>query len=1139
MDVLAAFDSPTAAVIFSLGGLSLAIFLLVLHLLNPGLKGLGRWAFGDLAVSVGAFLIILFAGAPFCLTMIIANTLLVLGPALLADGVRAFLGQPSKTGPVFYLLPLFCALSMAYFSLAFPSLLIRVAIISGLLAAQFGYLAALLLYRYPYGRKGAARFTALVFSLLALLFAVRLVLVFDPDQTWSFVRSAFHPVLVLAMMGGGTAWTFGLLLMSMTLAAEKTLQAEIDLSRRKQDVLVRTIIDSIPYSIAIKDRDSRFLTCNAAFAEAVGKPLERIVGSTDFDHVPEQLAVKYRQADEQVMADGRASTIYEEFVINGRTVWIDTVKVPVRDEGGAVTGVLVMFRDVTERLKSQRDLEESEQRYRELNQDLERRVDARTRELREAKRDIDLFFEVSVDYLCILDTGGHFLKMSPSWTKELGWREDEVVGSQFLSFVHLEDRERVLESVNFIQAGISLRDFHLRFRKADGAYIWLSVAAVGIRERGIIIAAAHDITIQLEIEERLRSARVEAERANKVKSQFIATMSHELRTPLNAVLGYSALLDQIVSDERGRGYLKSIGTSGRALLAIINDILDLTRAESGRIELVPAPFEFHRLMDELAEIFRFSVEEKNLALELRVSALVPKMLMLDQARLRQVLVNLVGNAIKFTAQGSVSVLVDAAEETADRQTADVRVSRRVTLKIDVVDTGIGITEEYRNRLFDPFSQQDAEISRTYGGTGLGLAIAKRLLDLMGGSIRCEAPEEGGTRFRIVIPRVVAAGIAGQAARVIGHAAEAPGAPASPGKAPEGTGHDAGAGASVNAGAGGVLVIGGDELGRTAVREALAAAGLGVREAAAIPVAEGQLDQVDLVVIDDDQAPGLEFCRELRALPGREKVPVVILSDRSDGDSLAAGFQAGATEYIVKPVDGVELGWRIVKILEQKRERDALAAVNGELAKVSAATEEKNARLENLVAKLEHSATTDELTSLANRRSIRGQLHKLVARSGRSGASVAIIMGDLDRFKLVNDHYGHAAGDLVLAECAKLIAASLREGDAVGRWGGEEFLILLPDTDLEPALKAAERINALIAEKAVSYGTDLIRTGVSLGVSALRPVLEDQVEATAGALVRAAEDALYRAKTRGRNRAEALAAVNPSARPRPPSAGSSR
>ncbi len=1125
MDSLEQLNGSNALMVFCAGGLTLAFFLWLLKKATPNYRGQIRWALGNVSITLG----LLLQGLPGLpveripwIQDLLANGLLVLGVSFIGNGTWQFLDKPKKYSPWAYLPPVALVPFLYFFIFIKPCESCISATVSFFLMVQFISSSIAIAYQFPFKRKLGLYSVLGAYIPLSVFFFLRLFVIFDPEITLFPLNPDSFVLTLISMTVGGTLWTLGFILLSTSRLGEELTLKNVDEKRQEYDLLVRTIIDSLPQALIVKNVEGRYVLCNAAFAKTLGKSMADVIGTNDFDLYPEDLALKYRGDDKKVLEAGESQIYFEEYPSEAGRLWVETVKTPVRDRDGRITGILVMFRDVTERIEAQEALQESERRYRELSEELEARVEKRTAELGEAKRDMDIFFEVTLGYLCIVDRGGHFLKVSPSWTADLGWKESDLVGAQFLSFLHPDDRKRAVDAVTFLLSGVQLKDFHLRFRRADGTWVWFSLGAVGIPERRVIIIAAYDITMQVEIEERLRNARLEAERASQAKSQFIATMSHELRTPLNAILGYSALLEQVVQSDRGKGYLKSIGTSGRALLAIINDILDLTRAESGRIELVPMPFEIRGLLNDLTDIFRFNVEEKALVFKLRVTDRVPKTVMLDRDRLRQVLVNLIGNAIKFTDEGSVTLFIDAVNDEPIPLVENEKASRKIRLKIEIVDTGIGITEEYRARLFDPFSQQDPSISRKYGGTGLGLAIAKRLLDLMGALIRYDAPAEGGSRFRIEIPQVISAGNGEEISSTVGNieVAENPPVPSVDGVSLSPR----------------VLWIKKSPSIDDTLLPFLRSKGMDLVTRDYAPLSGKTLDRMDLLLLsirwddEDDRNYAKQINDRIRSVD----IPVLFLIENPVWERISGYFDGTSWDFIRSPVEPEELYVRILNLIQIHRAQADLELVNRKISEASRTIEEKNSNLEVLVNRLDRLSLTDELTGLSNRRCISNRINMELARSKRTGRSLTLIMGDLDLFKMVNDRYGHIAGDAVLSEVAKRIAESLREGDAVGRWGGEEFLIILPETELGAGKHVAERIRAQVGNLPIAYGAESIHITISLGVATLIPSEKDETEGIASLLIRAADDALYRAKARGRNRVEVLESINPSGKPGSPS-----
>ncbi len=283
------------------------------------------------------------------------------------------------------------------------------------------------------------------------------------------------------------------------------------------------------------------------------------------------------------------------------------------------------------------------------------------------------------------------------------------------------------------------------FTTSDG--IELYIAMRPRREAGAVeevIASCIEITALKQAEHELRAAKERAETADRAKSEFLAVMSHEIRTPLNAVLGFSSLLQQTPLNEEQQGWLQTIDASGASLLALIDDILDFSKIEAGRLTLHPGPLELPALLEDIVGMFRPRAAQKALACDLVVAPNVPTNITTDAQRLRQVLVNLLGNAVKFTARGSVRLMVFRGASTPDDP------PRTCRIRFAVRDSGIGIPREKQPLLFKPFSQVDSSSTRVYGGTGLGLAICHRLVHLLGGDISVASAAGTGSTFSFSI-----------------------------------------------------------------------------------------------------------------------------------------------------------------------------------------------------------------------------------------------------------------------------------------------------------------------------------------------------------------------------------------------------
>jgi len=242
------------------------------------------------------------------------------------------------------------------------------------------------------------------------------------------------------------------------------------------------------------------------------------------------------------------------------------------------------------------------------------------------------------------------------------------------------------------------------------------------------------------VNEKFENATLRAENANKAKSEFLANMSHEIRTPMNAIIGFTELLNEQISEPRLKSYVKTIHSAGNTLLTLINDILDLSKIESGKLQIKKTPTNIYNLSNELGNIFMMSVKNKTLDLIIDLEEGIPQSLLIDEIRLRQVLLNLIGNAVKFTENGYIKLSLKAFN-------IDVHHSK-LDIEILVEDTGVGIAANQLLKIFNEFEQTEGQDNRKFGGTGLGLSISKRLCEMMDGKISVTSEEGKGSTFKV-------------------------------------------------------------------------------------------------------------------------------------------------------------------------------------------------------------------------------------------------------------------------------------------------------------------------------------------------------------------------------------------------------
>jgi PAS domain S-box-containing protein len=486
--------------------------------------------------------------------------------------------------------------------------------------------------------------------------------------------------------------------------------------------------------------------------------------------------------------------------------------------------------------------------------------------------DLETFFEVSLDLLCIRALDGSVVKVSRSWETILGWRHGEIEGTQLLRLVHPEDLPGTQDSAREVE-GRRPHDPILghvnRYRHKNGTYRTVEWRAQRHGDR--IYAVARDVTDRLAAERDLLEAKQAAEAASRAKSEFLANMSHEIRTPLNGVIGVVDALARTDLSPVQQELVELVRSSGESLERLVSDLLDVSKIEAGRLELEIRPFDLSEAIDGPLQMLSVKAAEKGLVFEVARGDEAHGWFLGDALRVRQVLTNLLSNAVKFTQVGGVAVQIDVEDGTPDP-----------VLVVDVEDTGVGFSSEAAATLFDRFTQADGSITRRFGGTGLGLAICRSLMDVMGGTISATSTPGVGSRFSIRLPLT----------RTLAGRDEAE-APAMPDRALR------------------VLVAEDHPVNQKVVRLILDAHDcettmVGDGREAVAAYREGGWD----VVLMDMQMPemdGLAATRAIRAIEGAgARTPVIMLSANAMEAHRHEALAAGADMHLSKPITAAAL-----------------------------------------------------------------------------------------------------------------------------------------------------------------------------------------------------------------------------------------
>ncbi|TGM01267.1 PAS domain-containing hybrid sensor histidine kinase/response regulator [Leptospira jelokensis] len=474
-------------------------------------------------------------------------------------------------------------------------------------------------------------------------------------------------------------------------------------------------------AVIVTDLEFRITSWNLAAERIYGYKMEEVVGKTTKDILKTIILDGDRAKS---IADLQTNGIWQgevfQFKKDGSKLKIRSAASFLKDKDGATIGVIAINRDITEENRIQEELAESEERFR-------------------------MSFENAGIGVCLLDLDGKFLRVNKKLQSMLGYDESELIGKPSKEFAYKEDQNIFHQ---YRESALRGKDvdvvYEKRYISKTNQILWIEISNSLVKDRNgaplYFVVHFNNITDRKNAELHLIQAKKEAERANQAKSDFVANMSHEIRTPLNGVIGFNELLLTTNLDEDQKEFVKNAISSAHGLLGIINDILDISKIEAGKLVLNETVSNLKHIVKDSIGVLKWKANEKKIQLEFEDNPNLPEWILVDATRLRQILINLLGNAVKFTEEGSVRLSI----------TSEPAENEKTKLAFIVCDTGIGIPETHKNKVFQSFWQGESNSTRRFGGTGLGLRITKSLIDLMGGEIEFTSEEGKGTEFRFSI-----------------------------------------------------------------------------------------------------------------------------------------------------------------------------------------------------------------------------------------------------------------------------------------------------------------------------------------------------------------------------------------------------
>ncbi|HEV2205393.1 MAG TPA: PAS domain S-box protein [Candidatus Acidoferrales bacterium] len=715
------------------------------------------------------------------------------------------------------------------------------------------------------------------------------------------------------------------------------LQKEVSDRTRAEEALraseerFRLAIEEGPIGIALIDDSFQFTKTNRVLCQTLGYSETELTGASMLSVVdPSEVERIIDRADRHFRGVAPTDRLEARFVAkSGEILWMDVSVSPIRNSQGKLLYGLAVLENITQRKQAeealQKEMAERQQAQNEL-----------------AERTEFLNSLIQNSPLAIVVVGkGHKLQMcNPAFESLFRCRQTDVLGLPIERVVESQ-QEEASEIARQVMDGKPVHIITRRMRR-DGSPVDVELYAVPLLRGGRVVrvlAMYQDITERVQAQEALVRAKEAAEAASRAKSEFLANMSHEIRTPMNGIIGMTELaLDTDLNPEQ-RDFLSIVKSSAHSLLSVLNDVLDFSKIEAGKLDLDIARFTLRQMLGETLKVLGFRARQKGLELTWRVQNDVPDDLVGDAGRLRQVLVNLVGNALKFTDEGQVSVEVE--QQQAEHGAT--------TLHFQVRDTGIGISSENRALIFEPFTQADTSITRKYGGTGLGLGISTRLIQMMGGKIWVESTVGRGSTFHFTIRLGIANGnkSAGQAEVLLPKAAFGNG---SGKEGSSNTRHLRGLT---------ILLAEDNAVNRVLTKRLLEKHGHAVLLAEngfeAVASFERERERLDAILMDI-QMPEMDGLTAIRAIRASEKesqhhMPIIAVTAHAMKGDREKCMGAGADDYITKPLHASDL----VTALERTRNGKGDAMRREVAAESAAARREEQASAGSIdwTAALEH------------------------------------------------------------------------------------------------------------------------------------------------------------------------------------------